>query len=233
MAAVAAPRLVYGGGAYGTMPYGGYISATVIPTRNVSGITFLTSNDRYQVVACSYGGSLDTPPEFRYWYGAPAPWAEELNQDEYLPPYHTADEDGATPAGSLELPYRRVKSPQEMTVSGVVIEFIPRPTSIAETLDSDTVLGFSAYVEGQGTPDYTNPGAGSLTTGVTRSSTFTFAEDTTDQESTTWPNIRTTFLPCRINDRLRAARVILTDITLCEILAVQLIGKTDIPSRLK
>jgi hypothetical protein len=223
----------YGSTRYGAQPYGGLSPATIIPTRNVSGITFLTSNDRYQVVACSYGGTLDTPPEFRYWYAAPAPWAEELNQDEYLPPYHTADEDGTTPAGTLELPYRRIKSPQEMTASGVVVEFIPRPTAIAETLDSMTVLGFSVQIEGQGVADYTRAGAGALTSGVTRSDILTFAEDTTDQESSTWPNIRTVYLPCRIRDRLRAARVLVTDITLCEILSVQLIGKTDHTSRLK
>lgn len=231
MAALAPVRRTYGGAAYGVVPYGGTISASIIPTRNVSGILFLTSNDRYQVVACSYGGTLDVAPEFRYWYAAPPSWAEELNNDSFLPPYYSEDEDGTIPTGSLELPFRKLKSPQEMIVKGVVVEFIPRPSSItSDTVSDSATLGFSVKVEGQGTPDYERAVTGG-NTGIIVSNTETFSESVTTQPAEPWPNIRTEWFPCRIQQRCRAARVVLTDVKLVQIVSVQLIGDTSIPVR--
>lgn len=228
---VIAGRQTYGGTTYGALLYGGESPATVIPTRNVSGILFLTSNDRYQVVTCSYGGTLDVAPEFRYWYAAPPSWAEELNNDSFLPPYYSADEDGTIPTGSLELPFRKLKSPQEMLIKGVVVEFIPRPSSLTSNTVSDSAtLGFSVQVEGQATPDYERAVTGG-TTGMIVSETLSFSESVTVQPDEPWPNIRTEWFPCRIQQRCRAARVILTSVKLVEILSVQLIGDTSIPVR--
>lgn len=231
MTAVASPRRVYGGAAYGVVAYGGLAPANIIPTRNTSGILFFASNDRYQVVVCAYGGTLDVAPEFRYWYAAPPSWAEELNNDSFLPPYYATDEDGAVPVGSLELPYRRVKSPQEMTIEAVVVEFIPRPGTISSdgTDDSDTCQ-FTVQVEAQGVPGYeraTSMGS----TGIVQSESFTFSEEVSGQPESPWPNIRTVQYPTRISTRCRAARVILTDVQLVEILAVQLLGTTTNPQR--
>lgn len=223
---VASPRLVYGGGAYGVMPYGGYISATIIPTRNVSGIIFLTSNDRYQVVACSYGGTLDTPPEFRYWYAGPAPWAEDLAADGYIPPYYSEDEDGVIPTGSLELPFRKFQQGREGEIQGVTVEFVPRPTALTgDTVTSGANVGFTVSVEAQGVRDYT-AGTGASTIGMLASDTFTFSEEVSEQGSSIWPNVRTEWFPCRISNRCKAARVVIEDIALCQIVGVHLVGST-------
>jgi hypothetical protein len=227
---VEAPRLVYGGGAYGVMPYGGYISADIIPTRNVSGIIFLTSNDRYQVVSCSYGGTFSTPPEFRYWYAGPAPWAEDLAMDGYIPPYFSEDEDGTTPTASLELPFRKFPQGQEGEVQGVTVEFIPRPSSLTEDdITAGTTVSFDVTVEAQGVRNWTD-GVGASTLGMMQSSTFSFSEDGAEQGSSIWPNIRTEFFPCRLRNRCRGARAVISNIQLCEIVSVSLVG-TTLPGR--
>lgn len=221
----------YGSSRFGTQPYGGLSPAQVIPTRPVSGIIFLTSNDRYQIVSCSYGGTLDAPPEFRYWYANPPAWGENLNNDQYLPDFYSADENGDIPAGTLELSFRTLKSPQEMLVKGVTVEFIPRPSALTnESLNDTDTVGFSAHVEGQGVPEYTRAASGG-TSGMIVSTTETFSELANDQSSSVWPNVRTASLPCRILQRVSAARVILTNIQLCEIVSVQLIGDVNIPAR--
>lgn len=221
----------YGAARYGNTVYGGLAPRNVIPTRNVSGIIFLTSNDRYQVVSCSYGGTLDTPPEFRYWFAAPPAWAETLNNDDYIPPWYSADEDGAIPVGSLELPYRRLKAPQEMLVEGVIVEFVPRPSSLTgDVVASSTTCGFTVFVEGQAVPDYDRTGSGGQT-GIIQSATQSWSELASDQANEPWPNIRTVQLHTRIQQRLLGARVILQNVKLVEILAVQLVGSTNIPGR--
>lgn len=222
----------YGSERYGFMPYGGLAPATVVPTRNVSGILFLSSNDRYQVVACAYGGSLGVAPEFRYWYSSAPSWAEELNGDSYIPPYYAADEDGTVPTGSLELPYRRVKSPQEMTIDGVTVEFVCRPSSLTanEALATSNNCTFTVTVEAQGVAGYEYSIVGKKT-GIVRSDAHTFSEAVDAHSDTYWPNVRTEFFPTRIQTRTRAARVILSSIQLVEILSVNLIGKTSIPDR--
>lgn len=222
----------FGSHRFGFVPYGGLSRSTTVPTRNVSGIIFLTSNDRYQVVSCSYGGTLDVAPEFRYWYAAPAPWAEELSNDEHIPPFYSQDEDGTIPVGSIELPYRAIKNPQEERIAGVLVEFIPRPSS----LDSDSVwpvhtVGFSVRVEGQGVQGYQVAGSGGGNVGIVTSNTCTFSEDVDEHGSSPWPNVRTEFFPCRLSSRVRAARVVITDLQLIEIVSVSLMGANDIAAR--
>ena len=220
----------FGGSRFGRVPFGGDGPATVIPTRNVSGIIFLTSNDRYQVVSCSYGGSLTTPPEFRYWYSGPAPWAEDLAMDGYIPPYYSEDEDGTIPIGSLELPFRKFSQGQEGEIQGVTVEFIPRPSSLTEdVVTSGANIGFSVQVEGQGVRDYT-VGTGDQTVGMVTSDTFTFTEESEEQGSSPWPNIRTAWFPCRITNKVKAARVVVSNVQLVEIVGVHLVG-TSVPGR--
>lgn len=224
---VAAARLVYGGAAYGTLPYAGYIPATIIPTRDVDGIIFLASNDRYQVVSCSYGGTFSVAPEFRYWYANPAPWEEEIAADGYIPPYYAQDEDGVLPIGSIELPFRKFSKNQEGEIVGVIVEFMPRPTDILEdqlTVGSD--LTFDVKIEAQGVPGYTQTGLG----GTLVSPTKSFSEDMSTQDSTAWPDVRTKFFACRVEGRVSAARVLISNIRLCKILGVHLMG-TTMPGR--
>lgn len=222
----------YGSGAYGAIPYGGEAPATLIPTRNVSGIIFFTANDRYQVITCSYGGTIDTVPEFRYWYANAPGWGETLAGDTLLPDWFSDDEDGAIPVGSLELPYRQTKSPQEMRVEGVTVEFIPRPSIINESgIGSADNIGFTAKVEGIGVPDFTRDAENSYTSGVVQSDPVSYSLAANDAASTEWPNIITVNLRCRLLQNVRAARVILTDISLCEILSVQLRGSTAFIAR--
>ena len=220
----------YGGSRFGRVPFGGDSPATVIPTRNVSGIIFLTSNDRYQVVACSYGGSLTTPPEFRYWYSGPAPWAEDLAMDGYIPPYYSEDEDGTIPTGSLELPFRKFSQGQEGEVQGVVVEFIPRPSALTEDIvTSGANVSFTVKVEAQGVRDWT-AGSGAQTVGMLTSDTFTFSEEADSQGSSPWPNIRTEWFPTRLTNKAKAARVVIGSVQLCEIVGVHLVGST-LPGR--
>jgi hypothetical protein len=196
-----------------------------------TGIVFIVSNDRYQVVTCSYGGSLTTAPEFRYWFAAPPQWGEELSGDDLFPMYYADDEDGEVPTGSLELPYRLLKSPQEAAIRGVMVEFIPRPSSLTGSVPSiDQTLGFSAQVEGQGVPSYTRTATGG-TTGIAVSDVESFSESIVAQANEPWPNIRTVFLPCRLTSKVRAARVIISAIQLVEIVSVTLIGDTTSPGR--
>lgn len=224
---VLAPRRVYGGFAYGTAGYGGLISATIVPTRNVDGIIFLSSNDRYQVVSCSYGGTFSVAPEFRYWYANPAPWEEEVAQDGYIPPYYAEDEDGTIPVGSLELPFRKFSKNQEGQINGVIVEFMPRPSSLLEDdLTAGSDITFSVRTEAQGVPGLNQTGIG----GTLISATKSFSEDMADQGSTVWPNIRTEFFPCRIEGKVLAARVVLSNIRLCKIMGVHVIGGT-LPGR--
>lgn len=221
----------YGSQRFGITLYGGLTGANVGVSRNVTGIIFLTSNDRYQVVTCSYGGTSSTPPEFRYWYAAPPSWGEELNGVSFIPPYFVANEDGIIPVGSIETPYRLLKAPQEARISGVMVEFIPRPGSLtSDQITSDAEIGFTVQVEGQGVPDYVRdtPIGNS---GIVISNAISWSEDAAAQTAEPWPNIRTQFVPCRLTTRVRAARVLLSNISLCEIVSVSLVGGTDIPGR--
>lgn len=222
----------YGSGAYGAFPYAGDSPKALVPTRDPSGIIFLTANDRYQVISCSFGGDSSNPPEFRYWYAGPPGWAENLNNDSYFPDWYSADELGTVTTGSLETPFRSVKGPQEMLVKNVTVEFIPRPSALTtDALDSDVTIGFSCYVEAQGIPEYSRAADLSRTSGMIVSNTETFSELASAQSALVWPNIRTVTFPCRIQQRVSAARVILTNIQLCEIVSVQLIGDVNVPAR--
>ena len=229
---VVAARYVYGGAAYGTLPYGGDQPATIIPTRDVDGIIFLTSNDRYQVVSCSYGGAVSTPPEFRYWYAAPAPWAEMVNEVNFVPPFFSLDEDALVPAASLELPFRRSNAGQEMLVKGVIVEFVPRPYATNESgvIDTGTNVGFSIHLEGQGVIDYTKMGGDSKTSGMVQSATQTFTSTVLEHSSDPWPNVRSLYMQVRMPERVRAVRAVLSDIELCAIVNVSILGD-HVPGR--
>jgi hypothetical protein len=230
MPPVAAHAYRYGSAVYGRVPYGGNSPAVIIPTRNVSGIIFLVSNDRYQVISCSYGGSLSFPPEFRYWYAGPPPWAEDLAQDGFIPPWYSEDEKQAIPVASLELPFRKFSAGQEGIIKDVVVEFIPRPAILTgNTVTTGGTCSFSVWVEAQGVRAYTQ-GTGATTIGMVTSPTFMFSEDVTGQGSSVWPNIRTEIFPTRIDTHVRSARVVLSNIQLCEILSVSLVG-TSLPAR--
>jgi len=221
----------YGSTRFGGLPFGGGSPASVIPTRPISGIIFLTANDRYQIVSCSYGGDLSTPPEFRYWYAQLPGWAENLNNDDYIPDFYSADENGDIPVGSLELPFRLLKYPKEMLIKGISVEFVPRPSTLTnESLNDSDTLGFSVHIEAQGVPDYTRSGTYGRS-GMLSSQTETFSESVMDQDSDIWPNIRIVSMPCRIQQRVSAARIIFSDIKLCQIMSVALIGDTNIPAR--
>ena len=221
----------FGSRRYGNTLYGGLSPRTIVPTRDSSGIVFLTANDRYQVISCSYGGDGSTPPEFRYWYANTPGWAEDLNNDSFFPEWYSKDEDGTITKGTLELAFQPARNNTEMFVQNVTVEFVPRPATLTnESFDSDVTVGFSCHVEAQGVADYSRS-TGVRTTGMVVSNTETFSELASAQDGGIWPNIRTVTFPCRIQQRVQSARVVLTDIQLCEILSVTLMGESAVPAR--
>lgn len=222
----------YGSTRYGALPYGGLAPRTIIPTRDPSGIIFLTANDRYQVVSCSFGGDSSNPPQFRYWYANAPGWAENLNNDLDLPGWYSTDENSEATIGTLELPFRAAPNNQEMLVKNVTVEFVPRPSALTnENLDSSMTVSISCHVEAQGVPEYSRTADQTRASGMLSSDTYTFSELASEQSATIWPNIRTVTFPCRITQRVAAARAVLTDIQLCEILSVTLMGDTNVPAR--
>jgi len=202
--------------------------SAAIPARN-SDVPFLQANDRYQVVACVKQGTSTVAPEMRYWYANAPLWGDELAQDSSIPSYHGLDENSNYTAGSLELPYKFLKPGQEMQIDGVIVEFYPRPSAIVETLMTTSItVGFYGRVECYGVPNWTRTVSSTttttLTSGTRASTDFSYSAKVTQQASETWPNARSAYLPVRVDDRCRVARVILTDIHLVAISRVQLVG---------
>lgn len=218
---------------YANGRYAGDHPASLTPSQQVLGVPFLGANDRYQVVVCSDSGTSSSAPEFRYWYASTPTWEESLAGDLYFPIGYTVDEDGTPVMGSLETPFREFamrRSAQvvEATVDGILVEFIPQPAAVDTAVLSTTNVGFSIRVEADGLVDYTRT-VTSRTTGVWASATLTFAEELGDQAGTPWPNMRAEYFPIR-SQKCRSARVILTNVSLCEIVRIQLLGKL-LPAR--
>jgi hypothetical protein len=213
----------YGTPYFGLAPYGGYQGQTIVESQDALGVPFLVGNDRYQVVVCSDSGTLSASPEFRYWYAAAPPWTDILALDDDTPTFHAVDEDGMAVAGELELPFRENKSPSEWLITGAIVEYTPMPRVVSPMVDEETVVGFDVTIEGYGLPSFSTM-AGFRSTGVKSSATVTVAEDLAIETDDPWPNTRTIFVPCRIGDRVRAARVLITNLTLCEINRVSLWG---------
>lgn len=200
-----------------------------------SDVPFLVSNDRYQVVAVPYRGTTTTTPEFRYWYANAPNWDDLLNGDTHSPLVFGLDEWGYYTPGVLELPYKDLKVPQEAHVKGIVIEFVPHPATITSDLDGAFVptglaqsVGFSGRVEGHGVIDWerivSTTSTFSTTSGTAVSDTFSYASTVGAGADDTWPNVRAVKLPVRLQARVRAVRVIFTDVHLCRIRRVHVIG---------
>ncbi len=189
-----------------------------------SDVPFVVGTDRYQLVVCARQGTSSTAPEFRYWYAGPPSWSEFMAGDTFYPNFHTLDESDYYTPGSVELSVKAWKVNQEVAIEGVLVEFTPRPSALNEAITDAYPLGFSAFVEGYGVADYSRVVSGSQSSGITKSAVCTFASTVAEQASVEWPNIRTAYLPCRLNQKVRSARVILTDIHLVEIVRVELMG---------
>lgn len=193
-----------------------------------SNIPYITSNDRYQVVLCADLGSSTTTAEFRYWYAAPPLWGEAVANDGAYPAFHTLDENDQYLPGSLELPFQDFEN-KEADIQGVLVEFNTRPSSISEGIASTYSVGFTASVEGYGIPNYSRTTTNSLTTGMHTSTTISYSGEAGYQADEPWPNTRSAYLPVRMNQRVRKARAILTDIHLVEIISVKLMGELHPP----
>lgn len=199
-------------------------------TPRTSDIMFLEANDRYQVVACAKRGTATTTSEFRYWYANAPLWNEALSSTTTQPYFFTTDENSEYVPGSLELPFKEVKIGQEMKIEGVLVEFIPRPSAITEaTVDGLYTLGFSLRVEGHGVPDITRTISTTtvltISSGTMPSNTMAFADLAGNQDSSSWPNVKTVYVPVRLTNRVRSIRVVFTDIHLCAIRRVQVLGE--------
>lgn len=202
-------------------------SALAIPALT-SDVPFLQSNDRYQLVVCVDQGTSTTTAEFRHWYAGPPLWSEAVAGDSAYPTQYTLDEDGLYTPGSLELPFQSFKG--EADIQGVYVEFNTRPTSISESIATTYPIGFTASVEGYGVSGYSRTVTGSLTTGVHTSTTRSYTSSAGYQADEPWPNTRGEYIPIQLGQRVKKARVILSDIHLVEIVNVQLIG-TILPNR--
>lgn len=193
-----------------------------------SDVPYLTSNDRYEIALCADRGTSTTDPEFRHWYAGPPLWGEAVAGDASYPTQYTLDENSLYTPGSLELPFQDFKG-KEATIQGVYVEFNTRPSSISESIASTYPIGFTASVQGYGVPNYSRTTTNSLTTGVHTSTTVTYTASAGYQADEPWPNTRGAFLPIRMDQRVKKARVTLTDIHLVEIVNVQLIGDIHPP----
>lgn len=230
------PSNAYAAYPFGTVPYIGGLPATITPIDLQVGIPFMTGNDRYQVVVCADRGTSTSTPRFRYWYANGPLWGHELADDTLIPKYFALDEDGVTVTGELQLAGREFEfrrrgntySSSDVLVDHVIVDFIPRPTDVnSETVSSSEPLGFSGRVEGYGLKDALRTVSATTPTfsGTFVSDTFTFKSTCGEQASDTWPNMRTARLPVRFNVRSMNIRVILTDITHCEIVRVAVLGE--------
>lgn len=207
----------------GGFPISGFRPATVIPSVESRGIPFIVGNDRYQIVCCADTGTASSAPEFRYWYAGVPAWGEVLAGDVRVPVFYAADEDGDPVLGSLESSYKELDPNINELVGSVLVEFTPHPTAVEPGLGDETV-GFTVKVEGFGLPDYAKYDGG-MASGTVVSNSYTFAESSGTQASDLWPNLRTVRCPVRLNIRVTHARVIFTDISLCEINEFHLIGQ--------
>ncbi len=230
----------YAAYAYGTVPYIGGIPATITPADLQVGIPFMAGNDRYEVVVCADRGTSSSTPQFRYWYANGPTWGHELAGDTLIPHYYALDEDGTPVVGELQMSPRLFEqgrnnrfSANDVLVDSVLVDFIPRPSAAtSETVSDSQTIGFTARVEGYGLTDYTrvvdtDP---ATTSGTAVSSSVTYATTAGEQASDTWPNMRSVKLPLRFQVRCRSIRAVLTDITLCEIVRVVVLGSSS-PTR--
>lgn len=218
----------YGLNAYGQGRYGGDHPVVLIPSVERRGIPYITGNDRYQIVCCTDTGTTGSPPLFRYWYAGPPMWDEALTHDPALPPFFALTESNAAPLGSLETSFEpvhlyRSTVVHDATLDGLIVEFIPMPASI-ESISA--TVGFTAHIEGITFAGYTHE-QGSTVSGLTVSNSFTFSETVTLQAGDPWPNVRSVFCPLRMDIRVSKARAVLTDISLCEITTVRLLGTVE------
>lgn len=197
-----------------------------VSTARTSNIYFWSTNDRYQTVALAWQGTSTTEPEFRYWLAEAPFWHLTLGGDVSHPPYYALDEYGTYPEATLELPFKDFKVGQEVQIDGIQVEFYERPTAITETLVTSTyAIGFTARVEAVSVNAWNRTVSSTLTSGVVVSDSQSYATTAETVDSDAWPNIRTAYLPIRLEGKCRAARVIFSDVHLCAIRRVQLVGK--------
>lgn len=190
-----------------------------------SDVPFLSANDRYQVVAMPFRGSTTTIPEFRMWYAGAPLWNEELAFDTHIPNYHATDELPYFLEGSIEYPFKEMKVGQAARIDGVLVEFSPRPADLNEDLDYSTPVGFSGRVEAHGLTDYSRDVTNVKSSGVLVSDAFSYTSTIGETATDAWPNIRTVYLPVRLQGRVRAFRVVMSGIHMCAIRRVQVLGK--------
>lgn len=225
----------YAAYAYGTVGYEGTLPLGVTPADSQLGIPFIAGNDRYQVVVCADRGTSAAIPSFRYWYAGAPLWNEELSGDSRFPHYYGVDENGASVSGELQLTDRTFdfirqtrRFVSDVTVDMIEVSYIPRPSGLGESIAGGTTIGFTGRVEGYGVNNYrrmtTTSASAVVFSGVAVSDSFTFRSTASEQASNHWPEVHTTVLPVRLSQRVRTFRLILTDITLCEIVRVTLLG---------
>lgn len=224
-------QYAYGTFAYGQGRYAGTVPAVIKPSRSIVGIPFMVANDRYQVVACPDGGTASSKPKFRYWYAGPPLWDMDLAADTHYPKFHSLDELSVATVGELQLPPRTfeyvLRARQfigEAIVQAIMVDYEPRPTALTESLSNQQQIGFSGKVLGYGVTDYDRDVGGGVMSGIAISDTFDFTDVVGQQASDTWPNIRSAFMPIRMNQRVRSMRVVFTNIRLVKLLRVTLLG---------
>lgn len=226
----------YGGRfAYRQTPYRGEHPQVIVPSQPHAGIAFLDGNDRGQMVVVPRDGRTGGFPAFRFWVASAPQWGEALGdstRNAVLQTFAT-DERRAPVVGTLQLPVVAVKAGQEATVTGVLVEFEARPSSLGTFdggLDPHAELGFSVYVQGFGVARKvkdaaTVPRQG----GIISSETIAFATTANAVSSEEWPQVLTAYFPCRLSP-LRDFQPHIVDIRHVRIRAVEVLG-TTVPSR--
>lgn len=201
----------------------------IVPTLSGLDIPFLVANDRHQTVLVTRDGSGGTTPAFRRWSAGPLAWGDALalgGIDDFVP-FYALDEHGRPVAGTVELHvFTAPKGQVVNVVDGVEIAFVPRPTEIGARdggVSPSTRLGFTAQVWGYQNPQVADV-RGGRTTGIVLSEAVPVSLAASDVASGEWPNVRTVWLPCVLEHRIRQVRVRITDLRLCGIANVDLYG---------
>lgn len=201
-----------------------YLNAITV-TDGIGSMPFLTSNDRYQVIACHQAGTTTMAPLLRYWYAGDPLWDADLSGDTANPPAYLTNEYGTPVYGSLELPAQPLKDAKEGQITGILVEFTPFPADLRESeISSAALLGFTARVEGWGLSAYNRTVTGSETSGVIVSTSLDYTTTIAAGNSDSWPNVKTAYLPVRPAGKVRDVRVVFTNITGIKIRRVQLLG---------
>lgn len=195
-----------------------------------TGDYFVQGNNRYQLVLCTDIGSGSTPPQFMIWYAQAPAWGLTVAGDQEFVAYAGPMPYATTRTAALVLPYRHAKSNMEYDVDGILVDYIPVATAFTNQT-STTAVGFTGTAYGYGVPSYSRTATSPATAGLAISTSITYAttintgQAPSQVNSGQWPDIKTAWLPVRLNQKVRSVKAELSEMSGVRIVSVQVVGK--------